>query len=471
MDGQERYDVLVIGGGPSGQKAAIQAAKAGRRVLLVERESGVGGECVRRGTIPSKTLRESAVYLQGLKARTAGILDLDLAAGTRVASLMHRLRSVLDAHHEFLGNQLCRNQIEYCQGRARFVSPRQVRVQQIDRRVRHVEADTIVIAVGSRPRSPKEVPVDHEHILDSDSILSLIYLPESLTVLGGGVIACEFASIFASLGVKVTLVDKHERPLGFLDPELTAEFLRAFERVGGRFIGQRSIRQAGFNGLDRVVAELESGEQILSEKLFCALGRVANADALDLDRAGLALDQRGLIPVDQHCRTSVAHIYAEGDVIGPPALATSSMEQGRRAVRHALGLSLDDSKDQVPVGIYTIPELASVGLSEAQAVAKFGTALVGRASFREVARGHINGHTEGLLKLVCEPESRRVVGAQIAGEGATELIHLAQMALIAGLGAEVFVESIFNFPTLAEAYRVAALDLLGRLETAHLRAA
>jgi NAD(P) transhydrogenase len=298
-------------------------------------------------------------------------------------------------------------------------------------------------------------------VLDSDSILSLIYLPRSLTVLGGGVIACEFASLFAALGVEVTMVDSNARPLSFLDPELTARFLAVFERLGGRFLPGQKLESVAWDGGSAVVTRLLGGASLRSEKCLCALGRVANVAGLDLAAAGIALSPRGHVPVDGELRTCVPHIYAAGDVIGPPALAATAMEQGRRAVRAALGLCLHGSGEHVPIGIYTIPEIASVGLSEAEAVQKHGGALVGRARFEELARAHINGETEGLLKLVAAPDGL-VLGAQIVGEGATELVHVAQMALAGKLTLDAFVDNVFNFPTLAEAYRVAALDAQAR---------
>ncbi len=449
--------MLVLGAGPAGHKAAIQAAKAGRRVLMIEREAAAGGECVQRGTIPSKTLRETASYLLGLRARSEGVIDLSLPPELKVASLMRRLKSVRASHERYLGAQLERNGIERWRGRARFLSSESVEVRFPEGNSRCVRAEVIVIATGSRPRCPENVPVDHEHVLDSDSILALIYLPESLTVLGGGVIACEFAALFAALGVEVTLVDSNARPLAFLDPELSARFVAAFERMGGRFLPGRKIEAVHRDGPSGVLARLADGEQLRSEKCLCALGRIANVAELDLAAAGLALTTRGHIPVDANLRTSVAHIYAAGDVVGPPALAATAVEQGRRAMRHALGLPVDEAGVHVPIGIYTIPEIGSVGLGEEQARAKHGGALVGRARFEELARAQINGQTDGLLKLIAAPDGK-LLGAHVIGEGATELVHVAQMALAGGLALDAFVDNVFNFPTLAEAYRVAAID-------------
>ena len=328
----------------------------------------------------------------------------------------------------------------------------------------------IVVATGSRPRRPPDVPVDHERILDSDSILSMPYLPGSLTVLGAGVIASEFASIFQTLSVRVTMIDRGERPLPFLDAELTGRFVSHFERDGGRFVPCSRATRVACDPLGPVETTLDNGVVVRSEKVLVALGRSACIQGLDLDAAGVAVNERGFITVDEHCRTSTPSVYAVGDVIGPPALAASSMEQGRRAVRHALGLELGPPSETVPIGVYTIPEMASVGLSEADAVAREGAALVGRSRFAELARGQINGDCEGLLKLVADASGTRLLGAQIVGEGATELIHLAQLALLGQLDVDAFVDNIFNFPTLAEGYRVAALEIAGK-RAASLRAA
>jgi NAD(P) transhydrogenase len=281
-----------------------------------------------------------------------------------------------------------------------------------------------------------------------------------LLVLGAGVIACEYASIFAALGVKVTIVDKGERPLGFMDQELVEHFLKELRENGGEFLGQRNLESVSYDGLSSVETRLGGGEILRSEKLFCALGRVAPVAALGLDAAGVKVTSRGLVEVDKNLRTSVPHIYAAGDVIGPPALASTSMEQGRRAVCHALGLDLGQQGDLAPAGIYTIPELGSVGLSEQQVRERHGDVLVGRAKFEEVARGQISAAENGLLKLVVHPETGVVLGAHAAGESATELVHIGQMAIIAGLKFETFIDTVFNFPTFAEAYRVAAFDLM-----------
>jgi NAD(P) transhydrogenase len=466
-----QYDFVVLGAGPAGQKAAIQAAKEGQRVLLVDRAASAGGECVRRGTIPSKTLRESALRLRDRLGSASGAVSGIPGAGplgllgprAPVEPLMQRLHAVLTAHESYIGRQLDRNGIERRRGRARFVDPHTIEITSVDGTRRDVRGRFVVVATGSRPRTPPEIEVDHEHVLDSDSILSLIYLPCSLIVLGAGVIACEFATIFQALGVQVTLVDRAERPLAFLDRELTDLFVRQFERMGGRFVAATAAASARHDGIANVHVSIAGGGMLTAEKVLVALGRTASIADLGLATAGLGPNARGFLDVDANCRTAVPHVYAAGDVIGPPALAASSMEQGRRAVRHALGLELGPPHDTIPSGIYTIPELASVGIGEAEAQRRGLAIVVGRARFEELARGQINGETEGLLKLVCDARGERLLGAQILGEGATELIHLAQMAMVGELPVSTFVENVFNFPTLAEAYRVAALDVAGQL--------
>jgi len=459
---QAHYELVVIGAGPAGHKAAVQASKAGHSVLLVDRAASPGGECVHRGTIPSKTLRESALYLTGLKQRAAGIASSVISAHTKVESLMKRLDHVLHAHENFIRSQTERNGIDFQRGRVRFLGPHELELAQPGGGKRRITSDFFVIASGSRPRQPAEMQIDHEQILDSDSILSLIYLPQSLTVLGAGVIACEFATIFQALGVRVTMVDKSARPLSFLDEEITERFVKAFTHMGGTWLSGRKPLACRLEGVAGTATTLDDGSTIVSEKTLVALGRSASVAGLGLEALGLAVNERGYIPVDANLRTALAHVYAAGDVIGPPALAASAMEQGRRAARHMFGLPLHTSSDMIPSGIYTIPEMSCVGISEAEATKRHGGALVGRARFSELARGQISGDVEGMLKLVAEPGTGQVLGAQIIGEGATELIHIGQAVMALNGSVDYFINNVFNFPTLAEAYRVAALECIAQ---------
>ena len=454
-------DFAVIGSGPAGQKAAISAAKEGRSVVVVEREARSGGACVRNGTIPSKTLRETALAMRSLERRTGGVLRAEVREDLEVASLMTRLDEVVGGHQRYIGDQLRRNDIAVWHGNARFVDARVLEVTAPNGSKRLLRAKHVVLATGSRPRTPEGIEVDHDRVLDSDSVLSMTYLPRSLIVLGAGVVASEYASIFASLGVNVTMIDRGKRPMSFLDPELTDAFLKSFTANGSRFLPERAVTRARYDGVSQCEVLLADGETIVADTVLCAMGRLANVDRLGLAEIGVKTTARGLVEVNEHGVTSVPAIYAVGDIVGPPALASTAMEQGRRAVRHALGLVADKSAaSAIPFCAYTIPEIASVGLTEAEAIAKHGGAVVGRAPYAEIARAHVSAYGEGLIKLVASADGRRLLGVQVVGECASELVHVGQMALLAGFDVDVFIEATFNFPTLAEGYRVAALDVV-----------
>ncbi|TQV80131.1 Si-specific NAD(P)(+) transhydrogenase [Exilibacterium tricleocarpae] len=458
------YDLIVIGSGPSGQKAAVQAAKAGKSVALIELDRYLGGACVHRGTIPSKTLRENALRVKHMR-QNAELANFELAEDIEMATLINRLDEVLKAHDSYMRRQITRNHIERIHGRAAFVDKHTIEIAKVRGETERLTAAYYVIATGSFPRKPDNIPVDHEHIFDSDSILSMLYLPKSLVVLGGGVIASEYASIFQALGVEVTMIDKYPRPLGFLDADLTDTFIHAFETMGGTWKGDTQVTRVYWDGLASVVIECADGSVYRAEKLLCAAGRIANVNHLNIEQAGLSLNERGLISVDADLRTEVDNIYAAGDVIGPPSLASASMEQGRRASCNLLDISTGAMSQTIPSGIYGIPELSAVGLSEHQAREQHGSVLVGRAYFEEIARGQISGVQDGMLKIVCDPRGEQILGVMIVGEGATELIHIGQMAMLSDARVDIFVESIFNFPTLAEAYRVAALAVIGQRVT------
>lgn len=459
MSEHQRFDVVVIGSGPAGQKAAIQAAKAGRSVAIVERDKAVGGACVHRGTIPSKTLKENALRVKNMR-QNAALADFHLGEDTELTTLITRLDEVLLAHDKYMREQLERNKIIRIHGRAGFINANTLEVKKVRAETLEINADEFIIASGSIPRTPDNIPIDHEHIFDSDSILSMLYLPKSLTVLGGGVIASEYGSIFQALGVKVTMIDRYPMPLGFLDEDLTARFVSAFEAMGGTWIGSTKVESVKFDGLASVITDCGEGRIVKSDKLLCAAGRMANVKDLKIENAGLALNEQGLIGVDDALQTQVEHIYAAGDVIGPPSLASTSMEQGRRASCNALNLELAPMSNLIPIGIYGIPELSSVGLTEAQARKDHGDVIVGRARFEEIARGQISGNQEGMLKIIADANADKILGVMIVGEGATELIHIGQMAIKYNASVDAMIDTIFNFPTLAEAYRVAALDIV-----------
>ncbi len=449
----QQVEFLVIGSGPAGQKAAIQAAKAGRQAVLVERENAVGGACVRTGTIPSKALRERAA-----RPRRHGEAE---ASERPMSELLDGVADVVAAHDRYMGAQLERNGVHLLRGQARFVSRDRLEVQRIGAPPLTLVAARCVIATGSRPRAPAALAIDHEHVLDSDSILSLSWLPRSLLVLGGGVIACEYASIFAALGCRVAQLDRNDRPLAFVDAELTDFYVESLRAAGSEFLPGAGVRALAWDGVSRVQADLEDGRRLEADKALVALGRIANVEDLGLDVAGVTLNAAGQVEVDDTLQTTALGIYAAGDVIGPPSLASAAMEQGRRAACHALGLPVSESATAcLPAGIYAIPEISTVGLDEAAARQRYGGAQVGRARFEEIARGQIAGRPRGLLKLVATPDGREVVGVQVVGDGATELVAIGQVGLMARLDVDAYVETVFNFPTMAEAYRVAALDLV-----------
>ncbi|MDE0769167.1 MAG: Si-specific NAD(P)(+) transhydrogenase [Opitutaceae bacterium] len=459
----EEFDLIVIGSGPGGQKAAIQGASAGLKVALIDRERKVGGTCVHHGTIPSKTLREAALTITTLR-RNADVFDFNLKDNMEVSTLMRRLDSVLGSYTDFIAEYIRSHGISYFHGRAAIVDANTISLSAIKGAQSYLKAKNIVIATGSRPRTPPDIPVDHENILDSDSILSMIYLPRSLTVVGGGVIAAEYASIFSLLGVKVTMFDRTPRPLMFMEPECTERFLNHFTTHGGEYIGDTSYESVECDNVSQVKTKLANGMEITSDKMLVAQGRIANTEKLGLKNLGIELGRNGTIPVDENYQTPVPGVYAVGDVIGPPSLASVSMEQGRRAICHALGTDPGSKFELVPIGIYSVPELSSVGLSEQEAREQYGDdIIIGRASFDEVARGQIAGIQDGLLKMISDPEGKKILGVHIVAEGATDLIHVGEMAIINNNDVRVFLENVMNFPTLGEAYRIAALNIVTKL--------
>lgn len=462
------YDLISLGSGPAGQKAAIQAAKAGFRAAIVEREPQVGGSCLLSGTIPSKALREQALRYRRMRG-SATSLAVELRGDAPLSALLHGVDAVIAAQDRYLLAQLTRNHVELIRGRGVFLEPHSIEVQHLDGSRRVLHSPRVLLATGSRPRHIAAIEVDHEHIVDSDSVLSLPYIPRSMLVLGSGVIACEYASIFAALGCAVTMLDKAAEPLGFLDPALRCGFLAAFRAMGGEYRGGAEVEGARFDGFSQVEVQMRGGESLASDIVFAAFGRAANLEGIGLDRLELGISSRGVVLVNERFETNIQGLYAAGDAIGPPALACAAADQGRRAALAALGLPPPSSSSLVPSGVYTIPEIASVGLTQSEAKAKKIDLLVGRADFGEVARAHIAGEPTGFLTLLCERGSTRVLGVQALGEGATELVHLGQAAIAAGASADFFIEQIFNFPTMSEAYRIAAFDVLKQRSPASAR--
>ena len=456
------YQIIIIGGGPSGHQAALTAARAQKRVLVVEQEVDVGGACVSNGTIPSKTLRETVAAMRQFGAKTADRFHVEIDSEMQVESLMTRKEQVIVAHQKNMARQLELAGVDRIHGRARFLDDRRIQVDQLGGKRDEFTADYFVIASGSRPRDPQEMDVDHENILDSESILSLTYLPQSMAVLGSGVIAMEYATIFANLGVKVTVIDRSPLALGFMDEDCSRALVADFEAHGGKYLGGAKADSVVWNGTDAVEITMPDKQVIRVEKCLFALGRVANIRGLHLDAAGVELTERKQVKLSEGFQTTVPHIYGVGDVIGPPSLGSASIDQGRRAIAQMLDLPVGDRVEIIPYGIYTIPEMACCGISEQQAEAELGAGnyRAAIASYAEIARGQISASQEGFIKLVADAEGEKILGVHVVGENASEIVHLGLMAMSSGWKVADFVDRTFNFPTLAEGYRLAALEIL-----------
>ena len=452
------YELLVIGSGPAGQKAAIQGAKLGRRVGLVERRE-LGGVSVNWGTIPSKTLREVIVYLTGMTQRSAYGDSYRVKEVITMEDLRVRTKQVIEREIDVVRNQLLRNHVQVIPGSARFVDPHTVAVSAGAERP--VTAERIVIASGTRPARPPAVAFDDRTILDSDGLLKLDEIPASGVVVGAGVIGIEYASMFAALGVKITVVEKRPRLLDFCDVQITEGLQYHLRDLGVIFRLGEEVTAVERHG-DAVVTHLASGKRIASDVVLYAAGRHGETEDLALENAGLEADERGLIAVGPDYRTSVDHIYAAGDVVGWPALAATSMEQGRVAAAHAFGEEAQMS-ELVPVGIYTIPEISYVGRNEEELTAAAVPYEVGISRYRELARGHILGDTYGILKILVSLEDHKLLGVHVVGTNATEVVHIGQMVMALGGTVDHLVDAVFNYPTLAESYKVAALDARNRM--------
>ena len=462
MASSENFDLIVIGCGPAGEKAGAQAAYFGKRVAIIEGAEHVGGSCINTGTIPSKTLRESALYFSGLKQRGLYGIDYSLKENLTVCDFMHREREVVEMERQRILKNLALHKIELVRGHASFLDAHTVLVPGANGQ-RHLRADVILISTGSRPHRPSEIAFDDIRVFDSDTFLQMDHIPHSLAVIGGGVIGCEYASIFAALDVKVTLVDGRDRLLPFLDAEISERLRKRLESIGAEFwFNERPVKvQSSSTGVQLV---MKSGKTLQTESVLFAAGRRAAVDGLCLEKAGLALNDRGYISVDGNYRTAVPHIYAAGDVIGFPALASTSMEQGRVAVCHAFGFKYKQRvASMLPIGIYTVPEISSAGETEESCKEKKIDYCVGRALYANNARGHIMGDTAGMLKLIFARADKRLLGVSIIGESATELIHIGMMVLDHNETIDEFIEQVFNYPTLSETYKYAAYEGLGNL--------
>ena len=451
------YDMIVIGSGPSGQRAAIQAAKLDKVVAICERRELVGGVCVNTGTIPSKTFREGALFLSGFIQREIYGQSYVVKENITMGDLVSRCNMVINREVDIIRHQMQRNQVSVIDGRARFLSNRELEVISEHSRIR-ISADNIVIAVGTESAHPTEVHVNGRTVVTADEVLDMPALPRTMTVVGGGVVGMEYASIFAALGVEVTIVDGRKRLLEFLDGEIVDSLIYRMRDMECVFrLGEQVVHvESSIPG--RVVATLDSGKRIISEALLYSVGRVGATGDLNLEAAGLDADDRGRISVDECYRTSQPHIYAVGDVIGFPSLASTSMEQGRIAACDAFGESYTSERSLFPYGIYSVPEIAMVGQTEETLTENRVPYEIGVARYREIARSSIMGATQGLLKILFHRENRNILGVHIIGHSAAELIHIGQSVLAFGGGLDYFVNTVFNYPTLAEAYKVAALD-------------
>jgi len=465
----ESYDLIVIGSGPAGEKGAAQAAYFGKRVALIERGPNLGGAGVNTGTVPSKTLRESALYFSGLRQRGLYGIDYSLREGLTVQGFMHRKDAVVAAERLKIASNLAAHKIELINGTAKFENAHTVNAADQYDGPHLLHGEIILIATGSKPHRPPEIPFDDNSIFDSDSILTMDRIPKSMIVIGGGVIGCEYASIFTAMGVAVTLVDGRERLLPFLDTEISERLREHLANLGLTVLFQERPRSTErVQGGVRMT--LNSGKVVEAESALFAAGRRGAVEGLHLEKAGLGINQRGNIDVNDQYQTGVAHIYAAGDVIGFPALASTSMEQGRVAMCHAFGFPYKQRlASQLPMGIYTIPEISAVGETEESCREKNIKYEVGRAKYANNARGQIIGDSSGILKLIFRAENKQLLGVQILGESATELIHLGMAVLEAGGTIDTFIELVFNFPTLSELYKYAAYDGLGNLAGHKLR--
>jgi NAD(P) transhydrogenase len=452
------FDLIVIGSGPAGQRAAIHASKMGKRAAVVEMREVVGGACINTGTIPSKTMREAVLHLSGYNYKSIYGMNYRVKEKITMADLAFRVQHVIKTEVDVTEAQLSRNNIEMLIGVASFEAPNRIRVSN-SRGSEIYEAESILIATGTKPADSPKVPINGRNIVNSDQILELEQLPRTLLVVGGGVIGVEYTCMFSALGVRVTLIERRPRLLEFADQEIieALSYHLRDNRVTMRMNeGVDSVEELPDG---TVVANLESKKKVSGDALLYAVGRQGNVDELNLAAAGIEADNRGRIPVDKNYQTKVPHIFAVGDVIGFPSLASVSMEQGRIAAARAFGdMSVVSNPSYYPYGIYTIPEISFIGKTEEQLTEEDVPYEVGVAYYREIARGQIRGDTTGRLKLIFHRESRAILGVHIIGEGASELLHIGQAVMILGGALDYFIDTVFNYPTLAECYKVAALN-------------
>ena len=464
MEASYQYDLVCIGSGPAGQRAAVQAAKLGRRVAIVERRQVIGGVCLDTGTIPSKTFREAVLSFSAKPPFGRGDRERRLHGRPSITDLLARVSDVVDREASVIEDQLTRNGIQVLSGEASFADPHTLHVDSGASRTT-LTAAQILLAVGTRPSPPPGVPVDGVTILTSDEIVRLQEVPHSMVVVGAGVIGLEYASMFAALGTSVTLVDRQRRPLEFLDQEIVDELIHQMRNRNVLFRGNEAVDTIEVHDGPprRAILTLQSGKRLVADIVLFSVGRIGATDRLNLPAAGLTADERGRLKVDACFCTAVPHIYAAGDVIGYPSLAATSSEQGRLAACHALGVPAKPMSAAFPIGIYAIPEVSMVGSPEHELTEKKIPYEVGIARYREIARGQILGDDSGFFKMLFHRDTRALLGVHIIGTGATELLHIGQAVLALGGGLDYFLDAVFNYPTLAECYKVAALDAANRL--------
>jgi NAD(P) transhydrogenase len=456
--------LVVIGSGPAGEKGAAQAAYFGKRVALVERDPVLGGASCNTGTLSSKTLRESALALSGFHSRELFGVDLAVRRGATVQDFLRHERRVVSAERDAIVANVRRHEIDTYHGLASFADPHTLRVDIEGEEPVFLRGEVILIASGSSPQRPAQFGFDHNRVWDSDQIVNLGFMPGRLAVIGGGVIGCEYACTFAALGVDVYLVDGRTELLDFLDRDVWAVLEKAMIALGVRFMkGERVLECVA--GEDGVSLSLSSGRTVEVDAVLVAAGRVANTAHLNLDAAGLKADERGRIGVSEHYQTAVTHIYAAGDVVGFPALASTSMEQARLAMVDAFDLKYKKSAATVlPLGVFTIPEVSVAGETENSLRTKGISYVAGRALYDANARGKIIGDREGLLKLLFREHDMKLLGVSVVGESASELVHIGVMALMLEADHSLFIETCFNYPTLGQLYKYATYDAMGRLE-------
>lgn len=459
----QNYDLIVIGSGPAGQKAAICAAKLRKRVAIIDRVVMLGGVCVHTGTIPSKSVREAIFQLTGAAVRTFYGSNYRGNSDISLQDLAFRVASIVSRETEVIQAQLRRNRIAIFQGTAHFADPHTIEVNGTSEKVA-LHGENILIACGTRPARSPDIPFDGKRILDTDEFTSISALPRELIVVGAGVVGLEYASFMAAVGAEVTLIDQRPQILDFVDREIVDALSYHLRQMGATFrLGEKVTRVGIDSQRDRVFAELESGKKVQGDVLLYAVGRQANGDRLNVESAGIQIDPRGKVSVNDDFQTNVPHIYAAGDVIGFPALASTSMEQGRLASCRMFGAPSEHMPERFPYGIYTIPEISMVGKTEEQLTAARVPYEVGISKFNELAKSMMLGDETGMLKLLFDRNTRQLLGVHIIGQRATEIVHIGQAVLAYGGSIEYFRDTVFNYPTLAEAYKVAALDGLNKL--------